>query len=321
MTTTQKALIAAFLVQLAIVPLTWRRAAPPAASTEPLLSVDSASVTELQVESSGSSAQSVTLRREGEGWVVASADGYPAKSDAVDSLIGHLGDVVVDTAPIATQAVSHEGLNVADADFGRRVTITSSGATEPLVFVLGQSDAGGINLRRGGDEVFSARGATIFDLKTSAGDYVERDLISFDAGQLDSLSVTTPTGTVMAQRSGGGWEVAGLAEGRATDSDAVDRVAGALATLRMSEPVAAASVDLTSPAATVSWTGTDATGTPFGGTLRIGAEDSSYRVVRLEGAVGAAKVYASSLSSVVDATIDAWSKEAAAAPVLEPGGE
>jgi hypothetical protein len=311
MSTLHKTLFGLLVIQLALIPVTWRKTASAPQAASALAEFDRGAVTRIEIDE-GPEKASVALAREGDGWVVASAGNFAAKTEEVDELLTLIGEIELSSAPIATQAVSHAALGVDASSYERRIVITAGG--EPKTYFLGRSDAGGLNARRDGDDaVYAARGATLLDLSAGGGDYIEREYVNVNVGQLDTLSIATPSGRVEAQRVGGTWVLAGLPEGRVADDEAIDRAAGSLANLRITEPVARDESVFASGATTVAWTGTAETG-PFSGSLRIGAADGDYRTIDLQGGPGAGKVWGTSMSALVDATLDGLSKAADVAP-------
>lgn len=173
MNTTRTLLALAFL-QIALLPVTWRKPADSPRGAVDVVETSADDIDAVTIRTSGESGTSVTLERDGEEWIVASSDDAPADTDRVESLLDDLKSLTRDPEPIASQRVSHAALGVGDTDFGRRIEVRADGATTTIT--LGRSNTGGVNLRLDDDPaVYAARGAALHDFATSASTYIAEE--------------------------------------------------------------------------------------------------------------------------------------------------
>lgn len=307
-------LLALAAVQIALILVTWHRPDDAPRGSRAVVDVEAADVRSVHIESSGDDADTVVLRRSGDAWVVASAGDYPAQSDKVEELLGNIADITVAGEPIAARAVSHTALGVGATDFGRRITVEAESGT--TVLTVGRSDSGGLNVRLGEEaEVYAGRGASEWDFAADPGSYVDRELVSLERDAVDSILVENANGTVSLARSGDAWAVDIVPFGRVPDDSAIDRLVGAVTTVRFSEPVAAPPTAFSGPVARATWSGAG-DGGPISGTLEIGAEVDGHRYVRLAGESHTVLASSSSVRAIVEASPLALSKEPE--PVVGP---
>jgi hypothetical protein len=180
----------------------------------------------------------IVLRRDGEGWVSETHFDYPVRDDALDGLLEHLDGLAVQH-PIATRAVHHRELNVADDEHLRRIEVEAGGASHTLV--LGAAQGSSSHLRiDGGDEVYRVAGLSASSIPDSPSRLFERKLFDVNVDDIDSLSIERPDGSGWSvTRSDQGWTSPQLADGEAIDEPELKRILRELARTRMEEPVAA----------------------------------------------------------------------------------
>lgn len=296
------------LVQAILVPITWHRPDPTPPGSKPVFAVDRDEIAQIRVAESGADPSSVTLSRDGDAWVVASAADYPAKADEVEALLTAIDELSYAGDPVAAQRVSHQALDVADAEFGRRVEVTDRAGTVTEV-LIGRSDSGGLNVRFvGADEVFAARGASLWDFDASQGGYVDRELLALDDAGLDSILVEAPNGSVTLVRTGEAWTPDVVPVGRVVDESAVDRLVRAVTSVRMTEPTALGADALGATPTRVTWSGTSGD-EAIGGALLVGQADGTNRRVRLADSSHVVLVSESALRPILDASPTSLSKE------------
>ena len=120
MTRAQWILAAALAVQLLLLGLLSLGGRDRAGSEPRALVPDPEAFTAVRLEIAGDDGDPVSLRREGEGWVLGDPDGYPADRAKVEELLAKLEPLEV-RRPVVTSGRYHAALEVADDAFRRRL--------------------------------------------------------------------------------------------------------------------------------------------------------------------------------------------------------
>lgn len=177
----------------------------------------------------------LVLARRGEGWVVASAGDYPAKSERVDDLVDKLLAATV-REPIATQAVSHDALDVGERDYARRVIIETAAGARTLV--LGNGPRSSAHVRfEGEDDVYSVRGLSVWNVRTDARSYIDPLYVDVDRQKLTAVTVRNARGTLTFVNGSDGWDLAELPAGGERDAGKIGALINAVSRLNVQEPV------------------------------------------------------------------------------------
>jgi hypothetical protein len=184
----------------------------------------------------GAEPERLVLARQGSGWVVESAGSYPAKPERVDELVTKLASATV-REPIATQAVSHDALNVGERDYARRIIVETSAASETIVMGDGPRSSAHVRLA-GDDEVYSARGIAVWNVRTDARSYIEPLYVDVDRQNLTAVTVQNAHGTLTFRSGDDGWSLAELPAASERDAAAIGALVNALSRLNIQAPVA-----------------------------------------------------------------------------------
>lgn len=245
MTTLQKVLVGAAVVQSALLAFTWMPTGPAVREPRDLLGFavdDIASFTIHGRDARDEKAPSkpVTLRRTETGWVLDSSDGYPAGENYVKPVLENLGKLTV-REPIATKAESFSTLEVADDVHTRKVEVTSKGG-DTRVLYLGAAQGQVTHVRVGGEsEVFDVKGFTAWALAENDNRYFERDLLKVSVDSVVSATLSRPGSdpVTLAKDEAGTWTITspgGFDAGRTVDQAATRNYVGNLLQLRMLQP-------------------------------------------------------------------------------------
>jgi hypothetical protein len=241
MTKTQKILLGILIVQIGLAAATFltTRSLAGASDAKPFLGMKAADVTGLAIEAGeakpGEKADRVELAKKDGGWVVASGGDFPAKADKVDELVKNLAEMTV-REPISTQASGHAALGVADAEFGRKVTIEAGGAEK--TFFVGSGDGPGVHLRFANEPaVYQSRGVSAWSVSASARAYVDSKYVDVDKDKLSAVTVVNAQGTLTFKKVGDSWTLAELPAGEALDADKVKLFVGKAAKVNLEAPV------------------------------------------------------------------------------------
>ncbi len=298
---TNQILAGALAAQLAVAAVTWWPRTDASHTSAPLVDAAAADVTAVEIQgmsTPGAAADPVRLVREGDAWVVASAEGYPADSAKVGDLLDRLTGIEL-RDPITTQATSHEQLGVAADAYTRKVTLASGGRTS--TFYLGAGQGSTVNVRRDGTgDVYRVAGFTAWSVGDAAARYFDPSYVKVDPAALSSLTVKNAAGALMLRRDGDTW-VSADDPTRPIDARAAQALARKLLDVRMSRPVSrtAAAEHGLDGGVRVEWT---STGEPASGAYTIGNESDGVRYVRADGREWVVAVAAAGLAQAQTAT-------------------
>jgi hypothetical protein len=215
--------------------------------------------------------KSVALAKEGDAWVLATADNYPTQADKVPSLVEKIAGLKTDRL-VAQTSSSYKRLKVAADDYERLVEFKLADGTTHKLY-LGTSPSYRALHVRADDE---------------AGVYLTSDLATTDAGVaatawVDSAYVNIPQDQVVAvtlenAKVGETWTMQDLASGETLDQGKVTSLVSKARYVAMSQPLgkaADAAYGMEAPGAVV----TVQTHSDDGGdktyTLTVGAKDAT----------------------------------------------
>jgi hypothetical protein len=194
-----------------------------------------------KLEIQGADDTKVTLTREGEGWGIDEADGYPVAEGKVDELLDTLKELQV-RRPVVTSSRYHRALKVTDDDHERRVRIWKDASGGPEIdFFLGTApNYQRTHIRKKGDDrVFEAQGLGSYDVQARSGSWFQPTFVDVQLDQVDSLRLSNGEGTFEIEKGDdGAWSVTSPPElqGRVLDTSKVESLVRGVASLRAAEP-------------------------------------------------------------------------------------
>lgn len=320
----QKILAGLLFLQLVLtVAVFWPQQQAEAVDEPLLAAVATEDVTEVTI--TGAEGETVTLAREGDGWVLASRADYPALATNVDGLLEKLTDAQTGRL-VTTTAASHDRLQIADDNFVRRIELALADGTTHTLYLGSAANAQAAHVRRAGeDDVYLATGLTARDAGTAASNWIDTGYVSLPADTLTAVTVENDNGTFEFRKEDDGeWVYAGLAEGETYAPVTFNTILSRLGNLTLSEPLgteAEAAYGLDQPLATVTVTieSDEATGTH---TLLIGArdEDSDTYVVKSSAADYYVRVSGFNVQEMVELTHEDLLQSAEATPEAGTNG-
>ncbi len=266
-------LVAVQLVLVAVVFLLPRGST--AATDAPLLpdlSVDAANALTIADDTG----ESITLAREGDGWVLPDADNYPANGGSIEALIEQIGELEADTV-IAESAGSHARLQVGEEDFARRVDLSLDGGDGETLFIGSTAGGGASHMRAGdSDTVYLSDGISAFDVNATAAAWIDPTFFSVAQPDVQMLTLTNISGTVeLVRGADGAFTLIDLTAGETVDEASLSSLLTTLSNVSMVEPIGLAveqgfNADLGGAGATVTVETQDAEGATATQTLQIG---------------------------------------------------
>lgn len=273
-------LIGVLIVQIAIAVIVfWPRGS---VATGELLLGELAVEDVSQIVLSDGNDNAVTLaQRDGE-WVLASAGDYPAKSDDITAQLEKLLALNTDRL-VARTADSHKRLQVAEADYVRKIELTTPDGVQTL-YIGSSPGAGATHVRLDGqNETYLTSQINTFELRTQPSGWINTLYFSVPRDDITRIELENANGTFVFERTldeegePGEWSMTDLAEGETLDTSTVSTLLTRVSELRMVEPVgveAQPEYGLDDPLVTVVLTAVDDEGEETTHTLSFGVQDS-----------------------------------------------
>jgi hypothetical protein len=287
-------------LQLAALAITWWPAAPETMTETVVFPGGANAIRALEIHpppAEGAAGKPVQLVRQGEGWSLLSAEGYPAKTETVDAVLDHLGGITL-ADPLTTQATSHAALQVSEDAYTRKITASVGGETTTLFLGAGPGSLTRIRVA-GQDAVYQVRGFSAWSIGDTDARFWDPEVIAAKVDELEQLRFDTPSGPVSLVLRDGVWsdETGAHPIGPREAS----RLVKALTTLRMQRPLGATDNPSWGIAdgIHVAWTGRTVDGTAYVGGYRIGVGLDDLRAVRADGGAWTAAVPSAALEPLL----------------------
>jgi hypothetical protein len=202
----------------------------PTTGSAPLLDLDIALVDRIEVESGAEEADPspVRLERDGEAWLLPALDGFPVSATRVQQVLDDL-DGLTRPLPVATSREAQRRFRVADDAFERRLTL-GAGADEVTLIIGDSPGFRRLFARVDGEEMVYDLRLGLFDLGTSADDWIDRGRLQFDRGEIERVAVQDRAGEPWALvRAEDGWSLEGSDDD--IDQEMAASLIGAVATV------------------------------------------------------------------------------------------
>jgi len=225
---TQRWLIVALVVQIALLLVIHNPFAKKSAASEQTLIPALSSMTPEKLEVSGSDGATVDFERQGGVWTLASPAGYPVLPGKVEKLLQDLGHLKAGRQVVSSSRY-HASLKVANDDFERRVRIWEKPSGPPKVeLYIGTAPSYGVTHMRlsGGDKVFEVSGINSYDIPVEPGGWIERNLSMVPATEVTALQVANRKGRISIEKREGTWTFPG--GGKPLDQEKVTQLVGTL---------------------------------------------------------------------------------------------
>lgn len=188
--------------------LSWRNMRPDTdVRAEPqalLADLKAESVSRIVIEDSDD--KELVLEKTAEGWVLPGIGGYPAAAKKVDEIVADLAGLKVRHAVAETQDHHHD-MEVAESNFRKRVKV-SAGDQEDVLFLGTTGRAGGLHVRKGGQNaVFAARDLDDWRFSTRTDSWI--DVVAWDLGadRVTSVRVEREGNSLDLRKEGTAWLV------------------------------------------------------------------------------------------------------------------
>ncbi len=202
---------------------------------EPLLAgLQADAVTGVEIEDGADG--HVVMAREGDGWVLSDAGGYPADGTRIADLLDRLAAARRDRLVARTEAGRLE-LRVAPDGFERRVRI-EAGPERYLLYIGTTAGTGAGHVRVDGeDEVWTVDGVAPWQVAADRADWVDPVYLRVESDRVAAFELVNATGRFRFERSDGGWTSPVPGAGEVLDQDRVTAFVERVSTLRMRRPL------------------------------------------------------------------------------------
>jgi hypothetical protein len=229
-------LIAILVVQLIIgAAVFWPRAVSQAQSGPLLADFAAANVSSLMI--ADSDGNSLTLAKNGDGWILPEADDFPADETKITPFLEKLEAVQSNRLVTRTEA-SHKRLQVADDDFARKLDVTLTDGGSHTLYIGSSAGAGATHVRAdSAPEVYLTGELTNWDANTQVSAWIDSLYFTLPQTATVALKLENVNGTVEFVKAGDVWTMKDLAAGETLNTEAVTRLVGAASAVRMARPI------------------------------------------------------------------------------------
>ncbi len=201
-----------------------------------LAGLEAGAVTRIEIEDGADG--HVVMDREGDGWVLSDAGGYPADGTRIAELLDRLAAARRDRLVARTEAGRLE-LRVAPDGFERRVRI-DAGAVGYLLYIGTTAGTGAGHVRVDGeDEVWSVDGMAPWQVVADRSDWVDPIYLRVEADRIAAFELVNAAGSFRFERSDGEWTSPVPGAGEVLDQERVTAFLDRVSTLRMRRPLGA----------------------------------------------------------------------------------
>lgn len=135
-------------------------------------------------------------------WVLPEADQYPAQGDAVNSLLEKLTALTTGRL-VASSNTSHKRLQVASADFARRVALLTDEGEEETIYLGSSPQYGSVHFRlEGQSQTYLTSDLTTWDANPSVSAWIDTSYHSVTQDDVTQFTLQNANGTFTFKREG-----------------------------------------------------------------------------------------------------------------------
>lgn len=236
MNKTQKILLIGFGFQVALIAIVFLLQRPATAQNNlifPDLKLESVSA----IEISDSSGNTVSLRKQGQNWVLPMHADFPVNSENVQQLVEKLA-IMRDNRLVTRSETSHDRLKISDQNFERKVEIEVNGKREVIFFGTSPVTSN-IHFRLDGNsEVFLTNAVSSSQLNTAISGWVNTVLFQIPSESVKKIAISNQEGLFLFEPSeGSDWTSDRLDEGTQFDQSKWSSLLSGFTNVRFVEPV------------------------------------------------------------------------------------
>ncbi len=265
------------------------------ASVITLLNIDPAQVDSMVISDGYGS--SITIKKQGDAYVIDPPESYPADASRVKSALKKLCHLVSHRL-VSTSMGSQGRLRVSDERFNRRIKLVDSAGKAHVIY-LGTTQGKGVYARAGdSDKVVFVSAISSWEFVTSPRSWWKTTLVDITPGAVNSLELKNSHGTFVIKRNSDDRWIDGA--GKLLDQDKVKQLLLAVQNIRLSEYL---KKDTGRKLEKVDASLKISTGRGKHISIEIGPEKNSERIVRTNVDPHLVKVRSFELKQVLNATL------------------
>ncbi len=265
------------------------------ASAITLFNIDPAQVDSIVISDGYGS--SITIKKQGDAYVIDPPESYPADAKRVESALKKLGHLVSHRL-VSTSKGSQGRLRVSDERFNRRIKLVDSAGKAHVIY-LGTTQGKGVYARAGGsDKVVFVNAVSSWEFATSPRSWWKTTLVDITPGAVNSLELKNSHGTLVIKRNADDKWTDGA--GKLLDQDKVKQLLLAVQNIKLSEYL---KKDTDKKLGKVDASLKISTGRGRYISIEIGPEKNSERIVRTSVDPHLIKVRSFELKQVLNATL------------------
>ena len=186
-------------------------------------------------------------------WVLPEYDDYPARDDAITTLLGKLEDLQTNRL-IAQNSSSHNRLHVGDDEFERVIEINE----DQRLYIGTSAGANATHMRVGGDDnVYLTSGLSAFDANVNLTQWFNAQYFSAPSQNVVAMRLENNNGVFEFEKEGDEWVFVGLEEDETFNPQAFNTLLNQSTAVRMTAPISREEQDefgMDDPRATVTLT-------------------------------------------------------------------
>ncbi len=214
--------------------------------------------------------KSVTITRQGAGWIVDTPAQYPADPDKVQNILTRLAGLHSDRL-VAQTKEAHDHFLVGK-QFGQKVTLTLAAGGERILYLGTSPSYAATHVRADGDDkVYLVSDLAGWQVPADEKFWWQRDYLVANPEELHEIRLVNHAGSLDLIRNAQGWQLAAGQAGQALDQGKVQTFVNAVSRIALTEYLGREEkkeYELAKPAATLTLVGKGGTMT-----LVVGAKD------------------------------------------------
>jgi hypothetical protein len=237
MTQLQRVLSGLLAIQLVLAVIVFWPDSSGTAESGPLLTdFNPDEVTALTLESGDGGL--TRLIRQGDGWILADTDNYPADGTKIEPLLDKIAAIQTGRL-VASSASSHKRLQVAQDDYAGRITLDLADDNQETLYIGSAPNPQGTHVRLAGqDDTYLTGELASWEVNPSLNNWIDATYISLDRASVASIVLENENGTFTFETAAdGSWSLQGLGEGEAFNTTPFNTLLGRMTSMRLSAPL------------------------------------------------------------------------------------
>ena len=180
----------------------------------------------------------IELRKEGEGWVLPEADGFPAEEEKIAPVLEQITSLTSSRLVTRTPA-SHKRLQVAADDFVRRFDVVTSDGAQHAVFMGSAPQYGATHFRvEGQDETYLTSDFSTWDTRAEAAAWIDTTYVALEEAEVQKMTLDNASGSLTFIRDEDeNWTIEGLGADETVDQTKVNSALRRAASITMKSPL------------------------------------------------------------------------------------